>query len=291
MNNEEQKVLSTRPAILQRFMMGIVGVFFALLTWTVWRWLWGEWMGNNYYSHGVLIVPVALYLAWRRIQLDRNWQWQRMTGDNRGLLLLVVSLLLYLYFLNDRAFYLAAFAMIGLLIGLIWLFAGLPLLRKCFFPLGYLLLMVPLPFIERVTFPLALFTGVCSGALVRFLGMDITIVGNAITLPNANLVIGAQCSGVNSMIALTALNTLVAYVLVGPWWGRLTLVVAALPLAMLGNILRVANLLWIARWWGADAAFRFYHDYSGIVFFVIVLLLLIPLARLLQCKTLRLDVI
>lgn len=142
--------------------MGIAGVFFALLTWTVWRWLWGEWMGNNYYSHGVLIVPVALYLAWRRIQLDRNWQWRRVTGDGRGLLLLVVSLLLYLYFLNDRAFYFAAFAMIGLLIGLIWLFAGLPLLRKWFFPLGYLLLMVPLPFIERATLPLALFTGVCS---------------------------------------------------------------------------------------------------------------------------------
>lgn len=125
-------------------------------------------------------------------------------GDSRGLLLLAINLGLYLYFVNNKAYYLAAFAMIGLLVGLIWVFGGLPVVRKLVFPLGYLVLMVPLPFVERATRPLALFTGVCSGALVKFLGLDITIVGNAITLPNANLVIGAQCSGVNSIIALTA---------------------------------------------------------------------------------------
>jgi exosortase/archaeosortase family protein len=115
------------------------------------------------------------------------------------------------------------------------------------------------------------------------------VVGSAITLPNADLVIGAQCSGINSMIALTSLHALVAYVVQGPLWARMLLVLLAIPVAMLGNILRVANLLFVARAWGAEAAFQFYHDYSGIVFFVVALLLLLPLTRLLGCNRLRTE--
>jgi exosortase len=119
----------------------------------------------------------------------------------------------------------------------------------------------------------------------------VTIVGNSVTLPNADLVIGAQCSGVNSLIALTALMVLAAYVLEGSLWSRIWLVVLAVPLALLGNILRVATLLFVARAWGADAAFTFYHDYSGILFFVAVLLLMAPITRLLRFGQLRYDVI
>ncbi|MDQ3248857.1 MAG: exosortase/archaeosortase family protein [Chloroflexota bacterium] len=291
MKHEESERIITRQGWSTLLMPIVIVAVLALLTWPVWRWLWGEWMGNSYYSHGILIGPVALYLGWQRFQLDKTWPGWMAKGDSRGLLLLAISLGLYLYFVYNKAYYLAAFAMIGLLLGLIWVFGGLAVVRKLAFPLGYLLLMVPLPFIERSTLPLALFTGVCSGALVQFLGLDITVVGNAITLPNANLVVGAQCSGVNSIIALTSLNTLAAYLLLGPLWGRLALVALAIPIAVAGNIVRVANLLFVARYYGAEAAFLFYHDYSGIVFFVLVLLLLIPLTRLLRCDTLRLDVI
>ena len=77
-----------------------------------------------------------------------------------------------------------------MLAGLIWAIGGTAVVRKLAFPIGYLTLMVPLPFVDRVTLPLALFTGYCSGSIVRFLGMDITIMGNSISLPNADLVVG-----------------------------------------------------------------------------------------------------
>ena len=266
-------------------------LLFALLTWPVWHWLYGEWLGNDYYSHGLLIGPVALFLAVQRTRNDPAFRWQAGQGSNVALLLLASSLLVFIYLLNQKAYYLAAFATVSMIATLVWTFAGWSVLKKLLFPIGYLLLMIPLPFIERSTLPLAMFTGVCSGALVRFFGLAVTIVGNAVTLPNANLVIGAQCSGVNSLIALTALMVLAAYLLQGPWWGRVALVALAMPLAMLGNILRVASLLVVARFYGANAAFTYYHDYSGLVFFLLVFLLMFPLTRLLQTHTLRLDVI
>lgn len=269
----------------------IATLLFVTLTWPIWRWLWSEWMSNEYYSHGILILPVALFLAVQRLRLDKQTHQSTPSGNNLGILLLGGALITFIWLLNQRAYYLAAFAMVLMGAGIIWALGGTGLLRKVLFPLGYLVLMIPLPFIDRITLPLALFTGVCAGGLVRFLGLDVAIVGNAVSLPNAELVIGAQCSGINSLIALSALMTLTAYILSGPLWGRLGLVLLAIPLAMLGNILRVASLLFVARTMGAQAAFVFYHDYSGLAFFLLVFLLMYPLTRLLQTRTLRLDVI
>jgi exosortase len=262
-----------------------------LLTWPVWRWLWGEWMGNEYYSHGLLIPPVSAYLIYQRFRNDKALRWSPGEGSNWGLLLIAFGLALYLWFLNQRAFYLAAFATIIMLGGLVWTLGGTNVAKRLVFPIAYLALMVPLPFVDRYTLPLAMFTGVCSGGLARFLGLDVEIIGNAVKLPNADLVIGAQCSGVNSLIALTALMVLAAYLVKGPIWNRLTLVILAVPFALIGNILRVASLLFVARAWGAQAGFVFYHDYSGIGFFVIVLALMVPLTRLLRVNTLRPEVI
>lgn len=263
----------------------------AVLTLPVWRWLWGEWMANDYYSHGVLILPVSLYLIYQRFRNDRELVWRQSPGSSYGLLMLGISMALYLWFLSSKAYYLAAFATIAMIYGMVWTLGGVEAAKRLAFPIAYLAFMIPLPFVERVTLPLAMFTGICSGAMVQFLGLEVSIVGNSITLPNADLVIGAQCSGINSLIALTALTTLAAYLLDGPLWGRILLVVLSIPLAMLGNILRVASLLFVARSYGAEAAFVYYHDYSGPIFFALMLLLLLPLTRLLQCRTLRPEVI
>lgn len=264
---------------------------FLLITFPVWRWLWGEWLGNDYYSHGFLIVPIALYLAWRKIQ-HRRYRWSSDLGDNRGfLLLLLPSALLYVFFFLNDANFLAAFAMVGLLAGLVWTFGGHVLIASLLFPLAFLLFMIPLPVLEKSTLPLALLTGFCAGTLAQWLGLDVTIVGQAVSLPNTKLVIGAQCSGINSMISLFALTSLAAYAVKGPWWGRLLLVLLSIPLAMLGNIMRVSTLFFVARRFGANVAFSYYHDYSGIVAFLLLVALIIPLSKLLQCKTVRYEIL
>ncbi|MCP4422895.1 MAG: exosortase/archaeosortase family protein [Chloroflexi bacterium] len=265
-------------------------ILFVLATWPVWRWLWGEWLGNDYYGHGFFIVPITLYLTGKRLN-HAEYHWSRQSGGNRGLILLALGMAGYLFFFAGRAYYLAAFAMIALIGGLLWTFGGDRLGRELAFPVAFLTLMIPLPFIEKVTLPLALFTGVCSTAVTSWLGLDVTVTGTAVSLPNTDLTIGAQCSGINSIIALFTLTVLLAYILDGPLWGRLTLTAMSIPLALLGNVLRVGALLFAARYWGVDTAFQFYHNYSGFVVFLLISLLLIPLSRILQCKTLRYELL
>ncbi len=282
-----------KQSSLETFALPLASILvFGLLTWPVWRWLWQEWMGNQYYSHGILIPLVTAYLIFQRWRNDEGFVWQQSKAASRsGLLALAIFVILYLIALNGKAFYIAAFMMTGMIASLVWTFGGTDALRRLIFPLGYLILMIPLPFVESSTLPLAMFTGVCSGGLVQFLGLDVQIVGNSVTLPNADLVIGAQCSGINSLIALTALTALAAYILKGPLWGKFLIVLLAIPLAMFTNILRVSSLLFIARQYGADAGFTFYHDYSGPIFFIMAMALLYPLAKLLRFNELRMDVI
>lgn len=269
----------------------IAAILLTILALPVWEWLWNEWMGNQYYSHGVLIPLVSLFLAFRRFQLDKTLSGLDFRGSAGGILLLALGLIGFVVSLNSKTYFMAAFAMIGVLAGLLWVIGSSQVLYKLRFPVSYLGLMVPLPFLDRITLPLAMFTGVCSGGLVQILGLDVEIIGNAVKLPNADLVIGAQCSGVNSLITLIALTALAAYIVSGPLWGRFSLVLAAIPIAILGNILRVASLMYVARWFGAESAFIFYHDYSGIIFFALAMALLFPLARLFRCSSLRLNVI
>ncbi|MCB0079861.1 MAG: exosortase/archaeosortase family protein [Caldilineaceae bacterium] len=289
------------PQPTNRLLLIAAIILFFLLSWPVWQWLWNEWIHNEYYSHGLLIPLVAGFLAIQRIRLRRpldaaaspsgSPQVPTVVTTTLGWLWFAASLILYIFFVNESAYYLAAFCLVALIAGLVWLFGGKFLLREWSFPIAYLLLMIPLPFVERATYPLAIFAGICGGGLMQWLGMELSIVGNAVTLPNADLVIGAQCSGINSLIALSALMILAAYILDGALWGRLILVLLAVPLAIFGNILRIASLLFVARTYGVESAFTFYHDYSGVLFFLVVLLFMFPLVRLLQINKLRLDVI
>lgn len=276
----------SRRQIFQLATPALAVALLATIAWPVLAWLGNEWRHNDYYSHGPLVALVSAYLLWRL----RPPALPENANDSRGLGLVAAGMALLVYFMISGAFYLAALAVIIILAGLVWAFWGSKLLRRLAFPLFFLALAVPLPIVERVTLPLALFTGVCSTGLVHWLGVNATVSGNAVTLPASTLVIGAQCSGVNSIMALLALTTLGAYSLQGPWWGRLVLVALAVPLALLGNILRVAGLLWVARHFGTQAGFDFYHTWSGPVFFAGVCLLFIPLLNFLQCKTLRSEI-
>ncbi|HID34111.1 MAG TPA: exosortase/archaeosortase family protein, partial [Anaerolineae bacterium] len=170
-----------------------------------------------------------------------------------------------------------------------WTYWGWSGLKKLAFPLAFLIFMIPFPFIEASSLPLSLFTGQLATRLMQMMGMEVTVQGAAVSLPNANLVVGAQCSGVRSIISLAALAAVYAYMVEGSWPRKTLLFLAVIPIAVLGNIFRVSSLLWVANRWGADAGFTYYHEYSGFAIFAFAFILLILTARLFRCHRIRND--
>ncbi|HIQ05875.1 MAG TPA: exosortase/archaeosortase family protein, partial [Anaerolineae bacterium] len=237
-----------------------IGALLLLIFYPTLRWLANEWMSNDYYSHGLLVPFISAFFVWRL--------WPHIgprQPSDLGMLLLAAGLILYLGALFSKAYFIASFGIILLLAGLVWFLIGTRALRVFAFPLGFLVFMIPLPFVERSSLPLAFLTGKLAAMVVRFLGVEITVHGNQVILPSANLVVGAQCSGVRSIVTLFTLVAIFIFVLRGPWWGKLVLALSAIPVAAVGNVARVASLLIVANGWGTEAGFNFYHNYTGLV--------------------------
>ena len=201
---------------------GLIGILLLALFYPTLQWLLGEWLGNAYYSHGPLVPLIAGFLAWR---LWVTWppEQRRIKPATGGLLLIGVGLAGYLFALLQRAYFVAALALIVVLAGLVWYLLGTAALRRFAFPIGFLVFMVPLPFIEPLSVPLAQLTGAVSAAIVRVFGVPITVNGAQISLPQAELVVGAQCSGLRSIVTLLTLVALVLFLVEGAWWQKLLL--------------------------------------------------------------------
>ena len=177
------------------------------------RWLAGEWLGNDYYSHGPLVPLISAFFAWR---LWRTWKpgARHLQPANAGLALAGGGVLLYLFALMQRAYFVAALAMIVILSGLVWGLLGTAALKRMAFPLLFLIFMVPLPFVEPLSVPMAQVTGVISAGIVRLFGVPVEVSGAQVSLPNAELVVGAQCSGLRSIVTLLTLVGLIVFVFV-----------------------------------------------------------------------------
>jgi exosortase len=267
----------------------LVGALLLALFYPVLRWLVGEWLGNDYYSHGPLVPLISAFFAWR---LWSKWpaDQRRMTMETAGVVPVLLGLAVYVYALVQRAYFIATLALIVILAGVIWYLLGGAALRRLAFPVAFLFFMAPLPFVEPLSVPLAQVTGVISAAVVRLFGVPIEVNGAQVSLPNTQLVVGAQCSGLRSIVTLLTLVGLMVFIVEGSWPGKLLLALSSIPIAALGNVLRVSSLLGVANTWGADTAFTYYHDYSGVVFFASAVVLLILFSRWCGCREIREDI-
>jgi exosortase len=261
----------------------VVLILMGLLLYPAGRWLVGQWLTNEYYSHGVLVLLVSGYFAWRAVRSSRA----ASAPANATLTLLAGGAALYLAGEALLARYLSALASILMAGGLSGFLGSGEALRRLAFPLAYLVFAVPLPFVDGLAVRMGALTAGWATMLARGLGVMAVNEGGQVTLPACSLTVGAPCSGVRSLAALLALAAVWAYVVQGPRPARVALLLLAIPLASLANLLRVTSLLWVADRWGAEAALRYYHDFSGPIFFALALVGLLAASWGLRCRDLR----
>ncbi len=252
----------------------------------IFGWLWAEWSSNPFYSHGPLVLGVALVIGWRLSSgisgRPSGWGLVAMAG---GLAVYVASLIRGVPFIG-------ALSLIPLLLGLIAYFWGATVSRRMVFPALLLLFMIPLPFtlIEQATLGLQFVATKGSALMARLIGLAVTQTGGGIVLADSTLVVGAQCSGMRSMVALLALATLMAFVLKGSLSARLGLILLAVPLAVVANVVRITSLLWVIATLGDEIGLDFYHDWSSPLLFMLALGLLILASWTMGCREIRSDI-
>ena len=238
---------------------------------------------GSHYSHGFLIPFISGYLIWKR----KNQLGEVVPSSSGvGLALMVLALLIHVGSVWTHIFFASGFSILLLLVGFSLYLYGTEFTRKIAFPLGFLVFMFPLPMrtISAISFPLKLIVADAAASSIKSVGILLLREGAVIHLANTSLTIGDPCSGIRSLISLLALGALIAYISQTTMVKKATIFLAAIPIAIFTNILRVCALILAANWWGGQWASpeHWFHTTSGMTVFALSMVLLLVTMKVLE---------
>lgn len=198
--------------------------------------------------------------------------------------LLIVSLLLYAFGRSQDISILAVGSQIGVLSAFVLLFKGWTGLRLVWFPLFFMIFMVPLPeaLVASVTSPLKSAVSAVASSLLYQLGYPVGRSGVIMTVGPYQLLVADACAGLNSMFTLEALGML--YMNLMKYTNpvrNIALAVLLVPTAFVANIVRVIILVLVTYHLGDEAGQGFVHGFAGMVLFMVALFLMLVLDKLL----------
>jgi exosortase len=241
-----------------------------LLYGSTFAWLWDRWTMSVWHNaHGMLIPPLVGYFIYEEL---KRFDGPAPRGSVWGFALLVPGLLLHVVDVAMHTQLLSAASIVVALPGLSLLFLGPERTRAILFPLLFLAFMLPIPLgvTERLHLALRHVAAWGSEILVPLVGVPLYREGLTLHTANAQLLVADACSGFSTLYAAMAVACLTAYFCPVPW-RRVAVLLAAAPLAIGANILRVALLVLLVRWQGSDVLATSLHTISGIFTFALAL--------------------
>jgi len=236
----------------------------------------GDWTEYPSLSHGFAIPLISAYLLWNRRHLLAE---APVKGSLAGLPLIVVALaMLVIGSLGGESF-VARLSLPITLLGVVLFLMGERVLRQAWMAIAYLGFMIPLPYLtlKALTYQSRLFdTGLAASAL-GWLGVPVLQNGVMLQLPNMTLEVADECSSVPAIAALLALGAAYAQLQARPTWIRTILTLAAAPLGLLSNIIRLILTSLSAYYLGPIALNNTIHKFNGTSVFLATVVLLVVL--------------
>jgi exosortase len=239
------------------------------------------WISDANYSHGVLILPIVVYLIWSR--RDRLAATERRPSA-AGLVIVIGSLLVLLVGMAGVEFFLIRISAIGVAVGILVFLAGWQWLRVLAFPIGFSLLMVPLPPVVfyQIAFPLQLLATRFGVGILQLTRIPVLREGNVIALAHTTLEVTEACSGIRSLLSLFTLAVLYGYFATPRGAQRIVIALSSIPIAIVANGLRIAGTGIAAQYVGPRAAVGFFHEFSGWTVFMTSFVMLVALGHALK---------
>jgi exosortase len=232
----------------------------------------GSWTGEAG-VHGPIVLATGVWLFARRwnemLSIQQPGRWSVV------LAVLIPSLLVYTF---GRAFdflALEVLALGGALIAMFYGWFGLEALKRMWFPILYLIFVVPIPgwVITTLTAPMKEYVSSSATWLLSHAGYPIIREGVTLYVAQYQLLVEDACAGLNSLISLTAISLFYIYILHNASWRyALFLMLWIIPVALLANLVRVIILVLLTYHFGNAAAQGFLHSTAGLVMFASALL-------------------
>jgi len=234
-------------------------------------WLQFRWnTSGGDFSHGWLIPVVSIGIIWwKRAEL-----FQAEKSQSRlGLACFVGALLLHYLGAKAQQPRLSVMGLIILMWSIPFYLYGWRVARILAFPAGFLIFCIPLNFLDSLTFPLRIMVTIITSGILNGLGIEVSRSGSVVAAVNGSFDfnIDDPCSGLRSLIALTAITAVYSYLTMRTFIRKWILFAASIPIAIVGNICRILTIGLMAQSFGQKVATGLYHDYSGYIFFPVAI--------------------
>jgi exosortase B len=228
-------------------------------------------------GHGPIILAVALWLIF-----SKRHELADCSSDAAaralGWSVFTFAMVVFILGRSQDVLALEVLAKIIVFGALLLVFGGFRALRLAWFPLFFMLFMVPLPetLVAAVTSPLKSAVSYVASNILHFMGYPVGRSGVVLTVGQYQLLVADACAGLNSMFTLEALGLLYMNLMRYASVARnVTLAILIIPIAFTANIVRVMVLVLVTFHFGDEAGQGFVHDFAGMVLFMVALVLML----------------
>jgi exosortase len=264
-------------------------LFFILLFWRAIEGVSYICWNNDDYSHGLILPFVVVYIYKERasqlVLALRNASTSKSLGELvLPSILLLLSLIVHLLGEISSLEYASWIAFFPSLFATLWLIFGFRCALALSTPFFLLIMARPLPdsVVLKLFWPMQVLAAKVSAFSLRVCDVPVYLQGNIIEIPSMRLLVEQACSGMRSSVSLLSLAVIANYFTVFKFGYKVALVLAALLIALVMNVLRVAATGLLAHFVHPDTAKGFFHSFSGLIVFVIAMPLLLLVGRLLS---------
>jgi EpsI family protein len=240
-----------------------------------WGYQWFQWGNPNAENqHAPLILALSAWLLWRNLRTtgEETPGARSSAGDAVAVGAMAAGLVLHALGFAVQQARISVVALLVFAWGVLAWGGGRKWARAAAFPLAFLVFAIPLNILDSVGFWLRLTVIKASSGLAHAVGIEVLRNGTQLLAPDGRYQydVAAACSGVRSLMALAALSLLIGYLTFRPGWLRAVVLLLCVPFTYLGNVARIASIIFAAQWggqrWGEVA-----HEIMGFGVFVIVL--------------------
>jgi exosortase A len=231
------------------------------------------WYGSSTYSYGFVVVPIAVFLVWRRrAQLKSLHPTISFIGLGLSLLFAVMWVVGNVADVQI----VQQFAFIGIIDALVWTFLGTQAVRAWAFALLFLFFAVPAG--ESLVGPLQRFTAAFTANALRLSGIPAVQDGLVLSTPSGDWKIAEACSGIRYLTSSILVSVLFASVAFRSWKRRVAFILLSMLVPILVNALRAYLIVLLAYVSNNRIAAGVDHVIYGWILFSLVTAMLIGLA-------------
>jgi exosortase B len=235
-------------------------------------------------AHGPIIFALALWLIYRQWPL----MMERSTGkptSSMGWVILAIGLILYIIGRSQQIHMFEVGSFIAVLAAILLIKRGGSALKVLWFPLFFMLFMIPLPgtLVIMLTMPMKMAVSYVTEHILYWANYPIARNGVILQIGQYQLLVADACAGLQTLLTLEALGLFYLNVVRHTSAFRnVMLAIFIIPISFSANVIRVITLTLITYYFGEAAGQGFLHGFAGMVLFVTALILILVADKILR---------